>query len=63
LLIGQLVCVAAEKDIVGRTPTSRQILRAMISLSPVRILTRSPERRNAAIAILALSFGGSRKAI
>jgi hypothetical protein len=35
----------------------------MISLSPVMILTATPDLMSAAIAAPALSFGGSRKAI
>src|SRR5262245_41924181 len=43
--------------------TSRQILRVITSLSPVRILTFTPLSASAAMAVRALSLGGSRNAI
>ena len=54
-------CVPVTTRVTGM-PTSWQTLRETSSLSPVRILARTPRSRRPARAVAAVSLGGSKKA-
>jgi hypothetical protein len=61
-LVGQLVYITAEKDVVGRDPNLTADFAGDDIVIAGQDFDATPERASAAIAVIALSFGGSRKA-